>query len=115
MPYVLRDQNGKIAALFGEPDPRRGVTEELPPDNPEVTEFLDSASVAGEAAQRLSMSDIEMARVAEDLIYSLIDKGVLLFTDLPPAARRKLLARRQLREQFDPLAGMIRTDEEDIL
>ncbi len=121
MPYVLRDRNGSITELFGEPDPTRGVTEQLPSDNPEVIRFLGGtggaggASIAEEAVQQLAVSDGDMARVTEDLITVLIDKGVLLFTDLPPAARRKLLSRRQLREQLGPFTGMINPDEEDIL
>ncbi len=115
MPYVLRDRNGRITELFGEPDPTRGVTEQLPSDNPEVIRFLGGAGVADEAVQQLSVSDSDMARVTEDLIYVLIDKGVLMFTDLPLAARRKLLSRRQMREQLGPFAGMINPDEEDII
>ncbi len=118
MPYVLRDRNGRIAGLFGEPDPTRGVTEQLPSDNPEVIRFLGGtggAGIAEEAVQRLAASDGDMARVTEDLITVLIDKGVLAFTDLPAAARRKLLSRRQLREQLGPFTGMINPDEEDII
>ncbi len=115
MPYILRDPQGKIAALFGQADPIRGVTEELLPDNPEVNQFLDGVGESAEALQELSVSDADMSRVIEDLVYALIAKGVLLFTDLPPAARRKLLSRRQMRDQLGPFAGMISPDEEDIL
>ena len=114
MPYVLHDQSGKVAALFEAPDPGRGVTEELPPNDPEVVRFLGGAGMTDEAVKRLSRTDADMARVTEDLIYILIDKSVFMLTDLPSEARSKLLARRQLREQFVSLAGMIRLDEEDI-
>ena len=88
MPYILRNERGKIAALFGNADPDRGATEELPPDDPEVNQFLGSTGVVAEAMEDLSLSDAEMARVTEDLVYALISKGILLFTDLPPTARR---------------------------
>lgn len=115
MPYILRDTEGKIAALFGQADPTRGVTEELPSDSPEVNRFLGGGGETSEARQELSVSDADMARVTEDLVYALIAKGILLFTDLPAPARRKLLARRRLREQLNPLAGMIHADEDDIM
>lgn len=115
MPYILRDTQGKITALFGQADPTHGVTEELPPDNPEVNQFLDGVGESAEAMQELTVSDADMARVTEDLVYALISKGVLLFTDLPAPARRKLMVRRRLRDQLNPLAGMIHADEIDIM
>ena len=45
----------------------------------------------------LSATDADLARITEDLINVLVQKGVILFTDLPPAAQAKLLARRQTR------------------
>lgn len=48
-------------------------------------------------AQALSDSDTAIARVLEDLIDVLITRGVIQFTDLPPAAQEKLLSRRQTR------------------
>jgi hypothetical protein len=115
MPYIMRDANGRIAALFAEADPTCGLTEELPCDHPEVTRFLGSNGSKSELIEQLAVSDRDMVRVVEDLIHALIAKGVILFTDLPGPARRKLLARRRLREQLNPLAGMIRSDEDDIL
>jgi hypothetical protein len=43
--------------------------------------------------------------VTEDLIYTLVDKGVLQFTDLPPQAQRKLIERESFRKRplSDPL------------
>jgi len=115
MPYILRDPEGKIAALFAQADPTRGVSEELPADNPEVNRFLGVGGETAESLQELSTSDADMARVTEDLVYALIARGVLLFTDLPVPARRKLMVRRRLREQLNPLAGMIRADEVELM
>ena len=44
--------------------------------------------------QALSDSDAGLARVTEDLIDILITRGVIQFTDFPPAAQAKLLDRR---------------------
>lgn len=45
----------------------------------------------------LSQTDAGLARVLEDLIDVLINRGLIQFTDLPPAAQAKLLERRQTR------------------
>lgn len=45
----------------------------------------------------LAQSDAGLARVTEDLIDILINRGVIQFTDFPPAAQAKLLERRQTR------------------
>lgn len=47
--------------------------------------------------QALAESDAALARVTEDLIDVLITRGVIQFTDLPPAAQEKLLLRKQNR------------------
>jgi hypothetical protein len=114
MPYIMRDANGRIAALFADADPACGLTEELPPDHPEVTRFLGCDGMKTEVMEQLAASDADMARILEDVIHALIAKGVILFTDLPGPARRKLLTRRRQREQLSPLAGMMRTDDDDL-
>ena len=95
-------------------DPRRGVTEELPLDDPAVTEFLTAQADAEQIIQQLTVSDLEMARVTEDLIDVLISKGTILLTDLPKAAQDKLAARRGMRERMDSLAFMMPEEEENI-
>ena len=53
---------------------------------------------ADQQGQReLADSDSGLARVTEDLIDILILRGVIQFTDFPPAAQAKLLSRRQTR------------------
>ena len=52
----------------------------------------------------LTQSDLALVRVLEDLIDTLIEKGLIQFTDLPPAAQAKLLSRRETRAALkDPL------------
>ena len=103
MPYVLRGPNGKIEAIFERP--REGANEELQPDDPEVMAFLSSGLSEVEmemrqAKERLAVSDLELVRVFEDLIEILIDKGLILITDLPDAAQEKLMERQRLREKL---------------
>ncbi len=45
----------------------------------------------------LADSDAGLARITEDLIEILITRGLIQFTDFPPAAQAKLLERRQTR------------------
>ena len=52
---------------------------------------------AANSADALNQSDAALARVLEDLIDVLINRGVVQFTDLPDAAQAKLLERRQTR------------------
>lgn len=47
--------------------------------------------------QSLVNSDAGLARVTEDLIDILLTRGLIQFTDFPPAAQAKLLERRQSR------------------
>ena len=91
MPYVRRNAEGSIVALFAEPAP--DAPELLASDHIEVLAFLGVSSDAA-AFGRL---DVDFVRVTEDLVYTLIEKGVLQFTDLPPEAQQKLLARQSFR------------------
>lgn len=54
-------------------------------------------AVPDDGQQALADSDAGLARVTEDLIDILITRGVIQFTDFPPAAQAKLLQRRQTR------------------
>ncbi len=103
MPYVLRGPDGKIDAIFQ--SPREGADEELQPDDPEVMAFLSLGVAETElemrqARERLKISDLEMVRVFEDVIEIMIDKGLILITDLPEAAQEKLMERHRLREKL---------------
>jgi hypothetical protein len=57
--------------------------------------------------RRLAESDLELVRALEDLIYVLIDKRVIAFTDLPPQVTDRLLERRELRSQLAALEGEV--------
>jgi hypothetical protein len=93
MPYVRRNAEGTIVALLAEAAP--DASELLPSAHVDVLAFL---GVDPDAAA-FGTLDIDFVRVTEDLIYTLIEKGVLQFTDLPPEARRKLQARQSFRSR----------------
>lgn len=51
-----------------------------------------------QAKADLANTDKEMARIAEDLINTLISKGIIAAKDLPKAASDKLVERTELRK-----------------
>ncbi|MEW8074345.1 MAG: tryptophan synthase subunit beta like protein [Candidatus Sedimenticola endophacoides] len=112
MPYVKRDEDGDIVALFEERQPE--ATERLPPSHDDVLNFLLRGETAGEAKEYLSRTDTEMVRIVEDLIDLLIQKNLILLTDLPQVAQNKLLARKHLRDRFRPEHSLL-VDEGAIL
>lgn len=100
--HIQRDSGGAIVGLL-----QRDLTPEeaaggrwqpASPDAADVQAFL--RSVDPDAANPLAGTDATLARVTEDLIDILIDKGLIQFTDLPLAAQNKLLQRRQTRSEL---------------
>ncbi len=53
-----------------------------------------------ETVDQISQTDKEMARVGEDLLNVLINKGVIALTDLPQTAQNKLSQRAVLRSKL---------------
>ena len=105
MPYARRNPAGAIDALFAEASAE--APEYLPSGHMEVLAFLGVSS----GAAAYGVLDLDFVRVTEDLIYTLIEKGVLLFTDLPVEAQRKLEARESFRNR--PLDGALDILEHD--
>lgn len=68
-------------------------------------------SSENEERKALSDTDASLARVTEDLIDILIARGVIQFTDFPPAAQAKLLQRRQTRATLSRRLQLL--DEDD--
>lgn len=100
MPFVSRDASGRISAVAAEATGT--VAEPIAVDAPELQAFL--AQLAPEGATDLARTDLALIRVVEDLIETLMDKNVLRFTDLPEAARHKLMQRRSLRKSMNTLS-----------
>jgi hypothetical protein len=99
MPYAERNDDGQIVALHIAPV--GNSPERVAADDPDVFRFLLEQSEQTELPSELllSLTDYEIVRVVEDLISILIDKGHVMFTDLPPAAQRKLARRQQARNE----------------
>ncbi|WP_339899836.1 hypothetical protein [uncultured Gilvimarinus sp.] len=95
--FVKRDDSGAICAVSHQAI--AGVSEPIADDADELANFLYASKP--EAQRKLEQSDLQMARVMEDVVNLLIDKSIIRFTDLPLAAQQKLLSRRQVRDRVN--------------
>jgi hypothetical protein len=95
MPYIKRDETGLIVAVSEKAQP--GFEEEVSSETQEVSDFLSSLQSANAA---LEETDQNFVRVLEDVVQLLIDRGVILFTDLPDSAQDKMLHRQKLRSKL---------------
>ncbi len=113
MPFVHKDAAGKILAVYT--DPVEGG-EEVAPDDPALKEFIQSnipGGDGGDGGNEWMQSDLALARVIEDLIEVLIDKKLIMFTDFPEGAQKKLLSRRGLRKEFDLVEDLFGEGEDE--
>ena len=96
MPFAQRDKDGSIVALHNSPTAE--APEYVSAGDPAVAAFLEMPDSPFPTREFLDTSDQELARVLEDLIEVLLEKGILMFTELPPAAQQKLINRRRARD-----------------
>jgi hypothetical protein len=96
MPYAERNTEGLVVALYAAENER--AHEFLTGNHPEISAFLADGSGAVHHNARMQASDLEMARVVEDLIFVLIEKNVIKLDSLPAATRHKITQRAQIRE-----------------
>jgi hypothetical protein len=110
MPYILRDDTGKIyrasaRSLHG--------GELVPHSHPDVVEFLKTHGQdphqVDNALSELRRTDGEMARAVEDVIMVLLKKNILKMTDLPKAVQDRMALRVKLRvliqDVYDQASG----------
>lgn len=112
MPYVKRDKDNKVIAVYAEAPSEDA--EYLASSHSDVIGFLNLNASEEQSLQFLTSSDYELVRVLEDLIELLIDKNIVLFTDLPFAAQHKLVQRRRARQNLRE-ENTLMVDEDDIL
>lgn len=104
MPYVKRDAQGAIVAVRLEAGD--GFGELLPPGDAELQAFIGLE----EAASSLEASDQDLVRVVEDMVDLLVEKGVILFTELPDSAQQKILRRQRLRSSLGKSLDLLGDD-----
>lgn len=96
--YVARDDNGDITKVLAEPF--GDAQEEIFKEDPELIAFVTEGGADSALRAYLASSDAEMLRVMEDLINVLIDRNIVLLTDFPAAAQRKLMQRNAVRSKL---------------
>jgi hypothetical protein len=110
MPYILRDDQGKIVrasvrAIHG--------AETVPYNHPDLVAFLQAKGQDPQqienALAELRRTDAEMSRAIEDVIMALLKKNVLKMTDLPKPVQDRMSFRVKLRvtiqDIFDQASG----------
>ncbi len=107
MLFVERDAAGNIISLHkksgSDADEQKSKLDE------EILDFIKNNVDTDSRVKQLSYSDIGIIRIVEDLIGLLVDKNVILFTELPEEAQEKIRNRKQLREKIGP--GHLMSDD----
>jgi hypothetical protein len=106
--YVQRDQENKIVAVSRHP--QAACLESIAIGDRQLQYFAEQLS--GEAYDSFAKSDLELARVLEDVVNLLAKRGLINIMELPLAAQQKLIKRQELREQYH---GVYTLDESDNL
>lgn len=102
--HVLRGPDGSIQQVSKVPLPGGEWLEDT---SPELRVFWANAP----EASSFSSADVEFVRVIEDLIDVLITKNLIMHTDLPPAAQKKLVLRRDLRNRLQKPLNLLGSDD----
>jgi len=98
MLYVERDVEGRIIAMHS--TPRSNATEAKTVVDEEILDFLNKTVSADSRKLLLSLSDMGIIRLLEDLIDLLIRKHIISFTELPEQAQERIRERKRLRESM---------------
>jgi hypothetical protein len=98
MPYILRDETGKVIKASA----RALIGAELVPHNhPDVLEFLTSRGQDPQQVEfalgELRRTDNEMARAVEDVVMVLLKKNLLKMTDMPKPVQDRMAFRVKQR------------------
>ena len=105
MPYVKRNATGEIVAVSNFEDAEH--CHEVDGEDPALRLFLHRLS----STPGLADTDLQLVRVLEDLIDTLILKNVIHQTDLPPAAQKKLMVRKGLRSRIHGALNLLGSDD----
>ncbi len=111
MPYVVRDEEGTVRAVFD--TPVEG-SEAVAPDDPDLGEFIHNNAQTGMVLDEWVESDLALVRVVEDLVEVLVDKGVFMFNELPQGAQKKLNTRRGRRKEMDLMESLFGPEDEGL-
>ncbi|HAF01440.1 MAG TPA: hypothetical protein DCO68_03360 [Methylophilaceae bacterium] len=93
MAYVLKNEQGEIVAASTNESLGDGW-QQIEPNDKAYLAFLEAQLNSHSAFRE---SDIQLARVLEDLINILIERNLVQFTDFPSAAQKRLNDRQSMR------------------
>lgn len=99
MLYIERNEDGTIRAIHQHPNGK--AVEQKTLMDEEVLAFLSSDGKLESWIHLLSLSDVSIIRIIEDLVDVLVKKNVIMLTDLPQEARNKLNERKKVRERME--------------
>lgn len=106
MHYVMKNTQGDIIAVSAVAQ-TYGDWQMTEDNDPQLIQFIEK-SLHQSAPFR--ESDIQLARVLEDLITLLTERNVIHFTDFPEAAQKRLIARQNMRTK-NQLSGLLDDNE----
>jgi hypothetical protein len=109
MLYALRNNAGRITGLS---ETLQDGAEAVDLKNPDVLAFLSINDDMTPDAY-LDQSDTGIARIVEDLIELMISRNLIIFTDLPDQAQRKLLTRKLARKLINQDATDAQNNDEN--
>lgn len=112
MPYVMRNDEGRIVAVLSE---QVEGSEMVSANDPDLGRFLAADSPEQRAQRELMESDLGLIRVIEDLINVLVERGVIMFNDFPEPVQRKLLMRSGMRKEFSYVDDLFNADDNAFL
>lgn len=95
MAYVLKNKEGAIIAA----SPDTQVSAEWQQIDNTDTDYLHFLDEELKKHHTFRESDIQLARVLEDLIGILIERSLISYTDFPSAAQKRLNERQTLRHK----------------
>lgn len=95
MAYVLRNASGQIIAA----SPATQVAADWLPIDSKDADYLRFLDDELKRNNSFRESDIQLARVLEDLISILIERNLISFTDFPSPAQKRLNDRQSLRQK----------------
>ena len=105
MPFVKRDDTGIIVAVSQLE--AAGFEEELAASDERLIGFLSDLNMGSSS---LDSSDRDFIRVLEDVVELLVNKGIILFTDLPDSAQQKMMRRQRMRSELQDKLNLIGSD-----
>lgn len=111
MLYIERNEHGEIDNIEFAPGPNR---EEVSLHDPKFQKYIEDAPNSDEIIIRvLNRLDLDMVRVIEDVIDIMINRNLILFTDLPDPVQNKILFKKSIRNLSNKDKTVL--DEEELI